>query len=431
MDLKIAVIGVGSFVFGPSILSQALREHRLDGIALALVDVDPEVLAGMAGVGRRMAHESGVRATITTHTDRALALEGADFVLCAAARELHRRFAMDCEIVDRYVPGHLISEFGGIAGISYSLRQIAVIEAIAADMRWLCPDAWLLVSSNPLPRVCQAAHELGVRTAGFCSASLEGYSMLWHLWEGERLTYPFAAARERWSVTMAGLNHFCWVTELRDRATGADLLPELRERCRDGASSSFARSDALCRETGYLLVPNDHHTQDFLPPAGATPSRTTPAHGSPAERQARLARLAEIAAGRAPLDELLATPSWERPIDLVAAMARDTSIPLHALNLANTGQIPNLPHGVFVETPATATPGGPVPETIVLPEAVVPLCERTAYVTDLIVRAARRRERRLVHAAVEADPTVVDRRAGIAAIDACLAAHAEILPAYD
>ena len=155
-------------------------------------------------------------------------------MVCSAARQLHRRFEMDCAIVDRYLPGHLVTEFGGIAGISYSLRQIALIAEIAGDMRRLCPAAWLLVSSNPLPRVCQAAHALGIRTAGFCSVSLEGYSMLWHIWHGVHLAYPFTAARERWDATMAGLNHFVWVTALHDRATGEDLSAELRRRGEGG-----------------------------------------------------------------------------------------------------------------------------------------------------------------------------------------------------
>lgn len=429
-NVKIAVIGAGSFVFGPSVLSQALLEHRLNDIELALVDLDPDALEGMAGLGRRMVREAGVRAMITTHQDRTQALDGADFVICSAARQLHRRFETDCAIIDRYLPGHLVTEFGGIAGISYSLRQIALISEIAADIRRLAPEAWLLVSSNPLPRVCQAAHELGIRTAGFCSVSLDGYSMLWRIWHSQPLHYPFTAAREQWDVTMAGLNHFCWVTGMHERGSNTDLMPELRQRYRDGASSGHPRSDQLFHETGYLLVPNDGHTRDFLPPVGVDTSRSAPAHGTSLDRQQRLALLGEIAAGKAPMDLVLDHPAWERPLDLIAAMTSDTAVDFHSLNLVNSGQIPNLPHGIFVETPATVTRQGPHPTTVELPQAVLPLCERTAVVTDTIVRAALNHDRRLVHQAVELDPTVLDKQAGITAIDACLAAHADVLPTY-
>lgn len=428
--VKIAVIGAGSFVFGPSVLSQALLEHRLDDIELALVDLDRDALEGMAGLGRRMMRETGVRASITTHQDRTLALDGADFVICSAARQLHRRFETDCAIIDRLLPGHLVTEFGGIAGLSYTLRQIALIDEICADMQRLAPHAWLLVSSNPMPRVCQAAHAFGIQTAGFCSVSLDSYSMLWNIWHGQPLHYPFAAAREQWRVTMAGLNHFCWVTEIVDRASGADLIPELRQRYREGASSGHPRSDSLFNETGYLLVPNDGHTRDFLPPIGNDLSRNAPAHGSPVDRQQRLTMLGEIAAGKAPLELVLDHPAWERPLDLIAAMAFDTPVDFHSLNLVNTGQIPNLPRGIFVETPATVSAGEPHPVSVTLPPEVLPLCERTALVSDTIVRAALGRDRRLVHQAVAYDLTVLDTAAGIAAIDACLEAHADVLPVY-
>ena len=42
--LKIAVIGAGSFVFGPSIVLQTIVEHRLQNVELALVDVDADII---------------------------------------------------------------------------------------------------------------------------------------------------------------------------------------------------------------------------------------------------------------------------------------------------------------------------------------------------------------------------------------------------
>jgi alpha-galactosidase/6-phospho-beta-glucosidase family protein len=112
-------------------------------------------------------------------------------------------------------------------------------------------------------------------------------------------------------------------------------------------------------------------------------------------------------------------------------MAFGTKASFTSLNLANTGQVPNLPAHVFVETPATASgPEGPVPRTLPLPETVVPDCEHAARVTDAIVRAAEKHSRRLLHHAVELDPTIVDKAAGFCAIDACLEAHGDLLPTF-
>ena len=429
-EFKIAIVGAGSFVFGPSVLAGALLEHRLGEAELALVDVDRDVLDLVASVGQRMARQAAPGARVTAHTDRAAAFDGADFVICSAAPEMRMRHKMDCDIIDTFLPGHLVTEFGGIAGISYSLRQIAFITALAADMQRRCPRAWLFTVSNPLPRVCQAAHESGVPTVGFCSVSLSVYAMLWRILRGQAIDYPFTAAREAYEVLVAGLNHLSWLLEVRDRATRADLMPTLHKKLEDGISSGNPRAETIARETGYLLATTDNHTRDFLRPAGEVGPRYDVWHGTPEERERRLAVLRDVAEGKASWDELLRQASWEKPIDLVAAMARGGTVHFDSLNLVNRGQIPNLPDGLFVETPADGSPQGPLPQTVRLPEIILPYCRRTAQVTDLIVHAGLERSRRLVEKAVELDPTILNKSAGKRAIDACLDLHADVLGPY-
>ena len=72
--LKVAVIGAGSYVFGPSILHDAIVEHRLQGAEIALIDLNREAVELMAAIGQRMARETGVAVTVTAHTDRCRAL---------------------------------------------------------------------------------------------------------------------------------------------------------------------------------------------------------------------------------------------------------------------------------------------------------------------------------------------------------------------
>jgi alpha-galactosidase len=254
---------------------------------------------------------------------------------------------------------------------------------------------------------------------------------LWHVFHGRPLAYPFAEGLETWDATLAGLNHFCWVVELRDRATGRDLIDELRRRLDEGASTGGPLCDEVSRQTGFLLVPGDDHTQDFLPPHPSAARRKTVWHGTPAERRQRLALLADAAAGRAPVEAVTRHSAWEKPVDLIAAMAYGRAVAFRGLNLANDGQVANLPYGVFVETPCVGSPTGPVPEHVTLPEPVLPYCRRAAEVTDTIVRAALQRSRELVHEAVQLDPTITDKGAGLAAIDECLAAHADVLPKYE
>jgi alpha-galactosidase len=270
-----------------------------------------------------------------------------------------------------------------------------------------------------------------VRTAGFCSVSFNAYAMVSRLLDGRPSRYPFVEPRAKYDAVMAGVNHLSWLVELRERATGADLLPTLRQRVRDGVSAGQPRCEGLLVETGYLVTSGDHHCQDFLPPSPHSRSIEDSSHGSADDRERRMALLRGIAEGREPWDALVAGESWEKPIDFAAAMAGvGGPWDVHALNLVNEGQVPNLPRGAFVETPARATAGAVAPRTVTLPPTVEPHCQRTAEVTDAIVRAALDRSRALVREAAERDPTITDKSAGVAALDECLAAHADVLPEY-
>ncbi len=426
--VKIAVIGAGSYVFGPGILHDAIVEHRLAGAEIALIDLNREMVDLMAVIGRRMARETGVALTVSAHTDRTQALDGADFVVCSAARELQRRFATDVEIIRRLAPGHLITEFGGVQGISYSFRQMALIEEIVADMKRLAPGAWLLDSANPLPRVCQLAHELGVKTAGFCANSMVGYHQIGKLMLGLNADYPWAAARERYEAVLAGMNHFTWMLRLNDRVTGDDITAEFLGRQR--ASGALARSQTglLLEETGYWGPNGDAHIRDFLAPCRYSKSLEETSHGNAEDREQRLKRLHDTAAGTEPWGWLVAHRAWEKPVDLIAAMAGGPACDMHSLNLVNNGQIPNLPHGVFVETPVRMTAQWPQPRILPLPDPVLGYSRSAAEVTDTMVRAYRERSLSLVERTVDLDPTILDKRAGMAALNECLRAHADVLP---
>ena len=59
--MKIVLIGAGSFVFGPSVLSQLIIENDLGAFDLALVDVDQEIGVAMTAAGTRIASPQGDR----------------------------------------------------------------------------------------------------------------------------------------------------------------------------------------------------------------------------------------------------------------------------------------------------------------------------------------------------------------------------------
>lgn len=425
---KVAFVGAGSFVFGPSMLAQAILENRLEGLELALVDPSTEAVEAMAALGRRMAASVGLDTRLSAHATSEAALDGADFVVNCAAVQLGRRYEIDRAILQETYPEHLITEFGGVYGIANTLRQCALVERLAEGMLERCPDTLLLDVANPMPRVCGMAQAMGVRTVGFCSVSLVGFRKLWEVFHGETIDYPFTEARKRYSVRMGGTNHLSWLVELHDWNEERDGMARLRERIMERQSPS--KSEAWARRTGYLPMSGDDHIQDFLPPEGLERPLTSPGHGDPAERERRWKTLLAASSGAGPWEPLLEHPSWERPFDLIRAMDGGDNASFSSLNLANEGQIPQLPRSAFVETMATADGSGPHPFPLDLPEPVVPYARAAAEMNLLLVRAARERSHALLDEAVERDPTILDKTKGRAAVARCLEAHRDLIGHY-
>lgn len=427
--LRVVLIGAGSYVFGPAMLEQALLKHRLTNLDLRLVDVDEELLELMVAAGQRVAEDAHITATISATTNRREALANADFVICAVSFQTLERFARDREIIARYAPTHLVTDFGGVAGISYTLRQAVLLQQIAEDMKTVCPKAWLLSVSNPLPRLCQLTQAMGVNTVGLCSVSLNGYNMVAHLLANQELSYPFTSARERWQLRAAGLNHLSWLLELRDCVTEADLLPQLRESLQKTGLPGQPLTTAVFRETGYLPLAGDDHIRDFCKPYPGVGSLEHTSHGDADARENRLELLRQIASRQESYEPLFIQKSWERPFAVIEALAKKHP-ETHVLNLVNLGQLPEIPRGVFVEAPCRVSEAGFEPVMLALPNEVIPLTQRTAQVHNLVVQAILTQSKNYLYQSLELDPTVTEKQACIRALEGCLDAHGDILPTY-
>jgi alpha-galactosidase/6-phospho-beta-glucosidase family protein len=233
---------------------------------------------------------------------------------------------------------------------------------------------------------------------------------------------------------MVGLNHFSFVLDLWDHDTGEDFYSLLKGAVGAGHCASQHISAQILQETGYFPTAGDDRIRDFLDPTAYPAASRRPAPASPTdkERERRSKLLRAIADGKAPWDELLHGRSWEKPIDLIAAMAFDRpAVAFPSLNLLNTRQLPQLSRDIYVETAATVDRHGVRPAAeFTLPESILPLLSRVAELNDTIVRAARWSSQDLLEDAVELDSTILDKEAGRRALNECLKAHADILPAY-
>jgi alpha-galactosidase len=426
--VKIAIVGAGSYVFGPSLLGQALLEDGLNGAEFALIDPDLNAARRAQALGERMAADQGLDAYFSVHASAAEeALDGADYVVQASAVQMRKRFAMDVEIVRRLYPEHPVTEFGGVHGIAYSLRQISMARSLARAVLDFCPKATVLTVSNPLPRVCAAFQEEGVRAIGFCSVSLQGLGQVWSMLHPERPAsqFPFAEPLEHLVAEMGGTNHLSWLVNLRDRHTGEDLYPRLREIVQ--AKTTRSKSETYLFRTGYLPMSGDSHICDFLPLDGLEPRIAETSHGDDSEREERIELMEQAGRGEAPFEPLLQPPSWERPMDLIRAEVEGERAEFPSLNLPNRGQIPNLPTGAIVETAASYYGGKLHPAELRLPDAVLPYTRNALEVTAAILQASRSQKLADLEVAVQLDPTLPDKEQGRKAVFAAVAQHEDLI----
>ncbi|HET6242021.1 MAG TPA: 6-phospho-beta-glucosidase, partial [Arthrobacter sp.] len=193
-------------------LVRELVLYDVDGRRLAAIEA---VLASLAGQSAAGGHRlPAVRAT----SSLTAALVGTDMVFAAirpggtAGRTADERIALDL--------GLLGQETTGAGGISYALRSIPRMLELAAAMRRLCPEAWLLNFTNPAGMVTEAlVPVLGSKVIGICDSA---GGLVHHAATAAGVVLPEGRLD---GVGYYGLNHLGWLYRLE--SGGRDVLPEL------------------------------------------------------------------------------------------------------------------------------------------------------------------------------------------------------------
>jgi alpha-galactosidase len=252
------------------------------------------------------------------------------------------------------------------------------------------------------------------------------------------------AGLEHLDIRAAGLNHFSWVYDVRDRETGEDLYPLLRDRWFNHMRRDF---EPLTRELfqvfGMMPTPGDSHLCEFLAwvhdpiakPWEKYNLKLQSWEGNRRRRAERWEIARQMIDGERPIDEL--RDVWnlnilEEPIaEIIAASVFNDSYDAPQLNLPNQGLIPNLPAGAIVEVPGIVSGMGiqglGFPP---LPEGIAELCRRELALTSLVVEAAITGDRHLALQALLLDPMINDIDRARVILDDFLTTFAEYLPQF-
>ena len=395
--MKLAVVGAGS-TYTPELVSGLSRERdRLDLRELALHDVDPDRLAVVGGMARRMLERQHFDGEVELTGDLDRALDGAEFVLVQirvggqAARLLDETLPLAC--------GCIGQETTGAGGFAKALRTVPVVLEIAERVRArAADDAWIVDFTNPVGIVTRSLLDAGHRAVGLCNVAIgfqRGFARM------------LGVDPERIVVDQVGLNHLTWVRAAW--VDGADVLPDLLAE----------HAEELSGMAGGL-------PRRLLEELGAVPSyylRYFYAHDRVLEQQrSEVPRAETVAEIERELLELYRDPSvTEKPallerrggafyseaaIGLVRSLAGDDG-GIHVVDVRNDGTLAGLAEDDVVEVPARITSRGaePLPQAPLAPE-LLGLVQHVAAYERLAARAGKTGDPLVARKALLAHPLV-------------------------
>ncbi len=463
---KIVVLGAGSAIFGLGAMATLIKAPRLKRAELCLVDINEQGLETMTALAEKMNQAWDAGMTIRSSTDRRDLLPGADFVIVSVqVGQREAVWEMDWQIPLRHGVHQPYAENGGPGSIAHTFRNLPVILAIARDMEELCPDAWYINLVNPLIRLTLGVHRYTtIKVLGLCHQLLWGYAMAGAILadrygiqvpenfnvhtDADNLPYFIPVARagyEHLDIKAAGINHFSWIVDIRDKHTGEDLYPELRERWLGGYRSSF---EPLTREMfaifGLMPTPGDSHLCEFLPfvadpitkPWEKYHLRLQSWEGNRRRRAQRWALAQSLLSDETPIEEM--RNMWqfnilEEPVaEMIEALTFNDNAYFEQLNIPNSdGLIPNLPKDAIIEVPGVLSGFGiqglGFPP---LPEGIAALCRRELELSSLVVDAGVTGDRQLALQALLLDPMVTDIDTARAILNDFLVEFADYLPQF-
>lgn len=462
---KIVVIGAGSAIFGLGALSTMIQNEGLKGAHIALCDINEEGLDVVTRLAHIMNQAWDAQMTISSSTDRRELLPGADYVIVSVqVGQREDVWERDWQIPLKHGVRQPYAENGGPGSFAHMARNLPLILAIARDMEELCPNAYYLNLVNPLIRLTTAVDRYTkIKVVGLCHQQLWAYAMAgavladrfgievpehFHVHtDAENMRYFIPVARaavEHIELKAAGINHFSWVYDIRDKKTGEDLYPELRDKWLNHYRKDF---EPLTREIfeiyGMMPTAGDSHMCEYLTCVSDPVTKPWEKYdlklqswtGNRSRRATRNKLALDIVNGVVDVNDL--RDVWRHEMldegipEMVTATHYNKQHYHPQLNIPNRGYIPNLPQDAIVEVPGIISGFGfqgiSFPP---LPEAIAEMCRRELSLSSMYVDAAMNGDRQLALQAFLLDPMITDIDTARAILDDLLVEFAEFLPQF-
>lgn len=451
---KITVIGAGSYFFGKPVIHKMATSPIMAGGTLALVDTDPETLAVMMKVGRRVFDETRCGVKLVGDIDRRKVMKNSDFIVLTFSRRNAHYRGIDTKIAARHGIRMCSSDTIGPGGIFRALREIPVALAVARDAEKLAPQAWMINFVNPTAVIGIALMRYAPRVRSFalCDGNHEpGNTLGWCKRVGivpQDTTLLPPEVFTKLDLAIGGVNHCTWL--VRFRYGNKDLMPFLyrwavaqakTEKKNPGqkAKPRYNAHYALQLFDIYGAYPTaSSHTKEYVPFfQGYGQKRNYPEPIKLFEADVRAREMAaawkiteQYSDGRLSVKEFLEKIGNDHATDIIESMWVGLNKQFY-INSANRGAVTNLANDAFLELRCDLDMRGPRPQPFgEMPRGLLALTQEVLDTHALTAEAAVTGNAFVLRRAMLTDPICNN----IADADACLndllKAERAVLPPY-
>ncbi len=437
MGKKITIIGAGSSMFTPQLISLLIQSKTLAGSTVALMDINPRRLELMEKLSKMLIEQTGADLKVEATTNQLEALTATDFVIVAISAGGFDAWEKDIEIPAKYGVFVPFGDSVGPGGILRAFRHVHPMVQICKDLEKVAPKAWLFNYTNPASALCWIMRrESFIHTVSMCTNTVQ--------LRQDKFMANVAGVQPGevvMPVKLAGINHCSLITEMRLK-DGTDALELVRKK----AKHPIVRWGL---ETHHILPVVWPHWVEFYPAlcklVGKYEGRAQGlflTYGSQVKDMKietnRIRTWEKLVAQWVAGDgkpSLEAIPETE-PVQLIEVMESmvEDKKEFHGVNVPNHGVIENMPDDVIVEVMAVIGANQVQPLQVGrIPDEIASFLKLHTDVQKLTALAGLTGDRKTALQAMELDPFVaanLELKQIPLMLDEMLLAHKDNLPQF-
>jgi len=398
---KITFIGGGSAKFVAELVKDIFSYDKLRDSHICLMDLNQERLDRAQRVVTKIITDLKIAATVSTTTDQRAAVAKSDYVICTVMVGGFKHYKSDAEIPMKYGVLPTVGDTIGPGAVFRLVRTAPVLWELTRNLRETAPDAWVLNYANPMAMntwtLVDSGHD---KTVGLCHSIQGSYRQIagW-------LNIPHEEVR----YTAAGINHINFYLTLEHK--GRNLYPELLA-AQDTILAKHPNEKVrfeLLRYFGHWVAEGPEHQSEYSPyfrknqaSADRYSSETMWGYNFDSKLNVWLLNsIEDMISGKKPI---CYDRGSEYGSGIIDSLANGTSGMFYG-NVRNDDLIENLPKGAIVEVPCYIDGNGVFPCRMGrIPTKLAALMTPHIHVHEMALEAVKRRSRRMIREAIQADP---------------------------